>query len=441
MKRTSLLPGFRFHPTDVELVQYYLKRKNMGKRLRFEAIGVIDLYKFDPWDLPAKSCLQSRDLEWYFFCPRKRKYSKGLRTNRATENGFWKTTGRDRCISYNSQTVGMIKTLVFHKGRPPKGCKTNWVMHEYRLEDENRVAAPVIQDEYVLCKIFEKSGPGPKNGEQYGAPYREEDWEDDDISNSLASSSVPDPGSSSLALAEEHTPLREDNDIVSPLAVFDKDDGDLISNPNNGNESMDKSNVDENSHLDGYAIYNGLEDLGSPSDLKTSGLHSHRNMEPEYALDSTLLEDVTSFLELKDLDYPLDGTAENDGYITLDDLCAGSNDFNNLEGFCDPVCLLDAGLLASGLSVSQPLYRKGSRVEDQLPMLPKDKGFEGDASHGDKTAMCNLAACSGGKAEEGGIKNFQQALARGSFHYSRWHHNTITTPDCDSVSCCTFGST
>lgn len=32
---------------------------------------------------------------------------------------------------------------------------------------------------FVLCRIFQKSGPGPKNGEQYGAPFIEEEWDDD----------------------------------------------------------------------------------------------------------------------------------------------------------------------------------------------------------------------------------------------------------------------
>lgn len=33
----------------------------------------------------------------------------------------------------------------------------------------------------MLCRIFQKSGPGPKNGEQYGAPLIEEEWEDDEF--------------------------------------------------------------------------------------------------------------------------------------------------------------------------------------------------------------------------------------------------------------------
>ena len=54
---TSLAPGFRFHPTDEELVQYYLKRKACGKPFRFEAVSEIDVYKSEPWELsgPALS--------------------------------------------------------------------------------------------------------------------------------------------------------------------------------------------------------------------------------------------------------------------------------------------------------------------------------------------------------------------------------------------------
>ncbi|KAK8965462.1 NAC domain-containing protein 78 [Platanthera guangdongensis] len=177
---TRLAPGFRFHPTDEELVSYYLRRKVAGQPLRVNAISEVDLYKTEPWDLPPQSVLRTRDLEWYFFTALDRKYSNRSRTNRATEEGYWKTTGKDRPVQRRSRRIGMKKTLVYHAGRAPRGQRTNWVMHEYRLEDDDLSHAGIPQDGYVLCRIFQKSGPGPQNGAQYGAPFEEEEWERDE---------------------------------------------------------------------------------------------------------------------------------------------------------------------------------------------------------------------------------------------------------------------
>ncbi|TVU16740.1 hypothetical protein EJB05_40318 [Eragrostis curvula] len=190
MAKTSLPPGFRFHPTDVELTVYYLKRKVLGKHIRCNAIAEIDLYKFAPWELPEKASLESNDLVWYFFCPRDKKYSIGVRTNRTTGAGYWKATGKDRAVIYNSRTVGMKRTLVFHLGKPPRGCRTDWVMYEYRLEDKELAASGVKLDACVLCKIFQKSGPGPKIGAQYGAPFNEAEWNDARSNSELAANGV-----------------------------------------------------------------------------------------------------------------------------------------------------------------------------------------------------------------------------------------------------------
>lgn len=48
------LPGFRFHPTDEELVGFYLRRKVEKKSISIELIKQTDIYKYDPWDLPSK---------------------------------------------------------------------------------------------------------------------------------------------------------------------------------------------------------------------------------------------------------------------------------------------------------------------------------------------------------------------------------------------------
>jgi len=49
----SLPPGFRFHPTDEELITYYLTRKVSDLSFTSKAIAVVDLNKCEPWDLPG----------------------------------------------------------------------------------------------------------------------------------------------------------------------------------------------------------------------------------------------------------------------------------------------------------------------------------------------------------------------------------------------------
>ncbi|KAF3974707.1 hypothetical protein ACB098_04G063800 [Castanea mollissima] len=158
MAPVGLPPGFRFHPTDEELVNYYLKRKINGQEIELDIIPEVDLYKCEPWELAEKSFLPSRDPEWYFFGPRDRKYPNGFRTNRATRAGYWKSTGKDRRVTCQSRPIGMKKTLVYYRGRAPQGIRTDWVMHEYRLDDKECEDPSGIQDTYALCRVFKKNG-------------------------------------------------------------------------------------------------------------------------------------------------------------------------------------------------------------------------------------------------------------------------------------------
>ncbi|CAN6241510.1 unnamed protein product [Urochloa humidicola] len=155
-------PGFRFHPTEEELVGYYLARKVASQEIDLDIIQELHLYRIEPWDLQerCKQCggQDEQQTEWYFFSYKDRKYPSGTRTNRATAAGFWKATGRDKpVLSSRCRVIGMRKTLVFYKGRAPSGRKTDWIMHEYRLQDNEH--APAQEEGWVVCRAFQKPIP------------------------------------------------------------------------------------------------------------------------------------------------------------------------------------------------------------------------------------------------------------------------------------------
>ncbi|XP_020597561.1 NAC transcription factor 29-like [Phalaenopsis equestris] len=165
-------PGFRFHPTDQELITHYLKKKVSSSLPPTWAImAEADLYKFNPWELPEKAFFGEK--EWFFFSPRDRKYPNGNRPNRAAGSGYWKATGTDKPILAPDgiQCIGVKKALIFYQGRPPKGTKTEWVMHEYRLLDSSfpchakRTKDSMRLDDWVLCRVKHNGAVQAENGE------------------------------------------------------------------------------------------------------------------------------------------------------------------------------------------------------------------------------------------------------------------------------------
>ncbi|KAL7174001.1 hypothetical protein ACSBR2_033285 [Camellia fascicularis] len=146
---SSMFPGFRFTPTDEELISYYLEKKIQGSDKCVDVIPEVEICKFEPWDLPAKSVIPSEN-EWFFFSSRGRKYPNGSQSKRATESGYWKATGKERNVKSGSNLIGTKRTLVFHTGRAPKGERTEWIMHEYCMNGNP-------QDAMVVCRLRKNS--------------------------------------------------------------------------------------------------------------------------------------------------------------------------------------------------------------------------------------------------------------------------------------------
>ncbi|KAJ0252646.1 NAC domain-containing protein [Hirschfeldia incana] len=157
--------GYRFSPTEEELINYYLKNKILGNNwLVDDAISEINIYSCDPKSLPSLSKIESNDLVWYFFCRNEYISTKQRVRKRTTVSGFWKATGRDRTIKDKGGEIGMVKTLVYHKGRGLKGVRTTWVMHEYHI-----TCLPLDQRTYVVCKIKYSGDDFPSGGNEVGS--------------------------------------------------------------------------------------------------------------------------------------------------------------------------------------------------------------------------------------------------------------------------------
>ncbi|KAE8671711.1 Non-intrinsic ABC protein 6 isoform 1 [Hibiscus syriacus] len=153
MGGASLPPGFRFHPTDEELIGYYLKRKTEGLEIELEVIPVIDLYKFDPWDLPGFGMVLFQ--------------SAGSEVSEWLENesSHWKATGKDRKVVCQSFVSGYRKTLVFYRGRAPLGDRTDWIMHEYRLADGMRL----LEDQLIRNELKASHARGEPEAKRVGS--------------------------------------------------------------------------------------------------------------------------------------------------------------------------------------------------------------------------------------------------------------------------------
>ncbi|WOH04949.1 hypothetical protein DCAR_0624361 [Daucus carota subsp. sativus] len=153
----NLPPGFRFCPTDEELLVHFLQRKASLLPYHPDIIPDLDLYPYDPWDLEGKALGEGS--KWYFYSRRTQ--------NRITSNGYWNPLGGDESIysSSTSKKVGTKKYYAFYIGASSEGVKTNWIMQEYKLSDaaasssrsssSKRKSSKTDHTKWVVCRVYE----------------------------------------------------------------------------------------------------------------------------------------------------------------------------------------------------------------------------------------------------------------------------------------------
>ncbi|KAK1354565.1 NAC domain-containing protein [Heracleum sosnowskyi] len=161
-------PGFRFYPTEEELVSFYLSHRlqGHGQADLNRVIPVVDIYEIEPSQLPNYSgelCKEDKE-QWFFFVPMPEREARGGRTNRTTASGYWKATGSPSYVySSNNKVIGVKKTMVYYRGKAPLGRKTRWKMNEYKAIEEqgastSSCAAPRLRHEMSVCRVYVISG-------------------------------------------------------------------------------------------------------------------------------------------------------------------------------------------------------------------------------------------------------------------------------------------
>ncbi|KAK4377179.1 hypothetical protein RND71_003475 [Anisodus tanguticus] len=164
----NLPPGFRFCPSDEELIVHFLHRKASLLLCHPDVIPDLHLHLYDPWDLDGKAMAGGN--KWYF-------YSRRTHETRITSNGYWQPLGVDETILSNTNhNVGMKNYYAFYMGEPPQGHKTNWLMQEYRqISDssasssrrrKSKIVCPLLHKDYskwVICCVYESNGDSDDN--------------------------------------------------------------------------------------------------------------------------------------------------------------------------------------------------------------------------------------------------------------------------------------
>ncbi|CAN1162121.1 NAC domain-containing protein 102 [Linum perenne] len=188
--------GFRFNPTEQEILGYYLINKVKGEPLPPGVIYDCDLYgdKF-PWEIFPRSAANGR-----LFAFTKLKKASTKRVLRTFACGEWRgnTGGEEVMDDAKKKVIGIKKTLSFKVNKSKlraggsstststkstaaaKGC-TGWVMHEYSLSG--------TESDYVLCEILNKE----KKPQMQGSTHQKDSEMDE---RSLVIDQCPPPANS-----------------------------------------------------------------------------------------------------------------------------------------------------------------------------------------------------------------------------------------------------
>ncbi|KAM3388066.1 hypothetical protein ACQJBY_010696 [Aegilops geniculata] len=150
-----LVPGFRFRPTDKEIVLHYLKPKVLNLALPRRIEELDNIYALDAGDIRLDEEDGDKERLGFFFMRKQDEaYSNGCYYT--TPAGYWRIRGRPSRMREGRRTVAFKTSMDFYRGRLLHGRRTPWSMFEYKLNadrgDLRNLAQPEMNS-YVMCKV------------------------------------------------------------------------------------------------------------------------------------------------------------------------------------------------------------------------------------------------------------------------------------------------
>ncbi|MCL7039690.1 hypothetical protein MKW94_026195 [Papaver nudicaule] len=147
--------GFKFSPTDDELISFFLKNKTeYPGEFNLPEIPETKIYEHLPQEL-----LGTRNKGAYFFTQRNRRHAKGSYVDRSVKEGYghWRMTGSGKgneIKGVDGSVIGYKNSLTFYTGKNRKeGKGTDWLMNEYVMKEKVGCNSSMKLDDWVICRV------------------------------------------------------------------------------------------------------------------------------------------------------------------------------------------------------------------------------------------------------------------------------------------------
>ncbi|KAM5550765.1 NAC domain-containing protein 101 [Rosa sericea] len=142
--------GYRFHPTDLELVAYYLHNR-VAMADQFHSSPILDCPDFygknAPWLIWDRFRAQSNNMKeeetLYFFTHRKKLNPKAKKFDRKVGSGTWSAQYSKNVVAADNSVVGIKREFRYEGGSDPHQNGA-WLMQEYEITSHN---------DLVLCTL------------------------------------------------------------------------------------------------------------------------------------------------------------------------------------------------------------------------------------------------------------------------------------------------